>query len=75
MICNQLGYADGGVKYNAGAGRGNIVAGNRKCEGHESNIFECRAYRGDTHDCLHGLDQGVQCHGPRNGECSASHTH
>ena len=63
-ICKQLGYT-GGKKYTAAGGTGPILAGNRLCSGGEATVWDCplQAHRGDTKDCTHALDQGVECTG------------
>ena len=61
-ICRQLGYATG-TRYTAPGGTGKIVAGNRKCEGGEDTIYDCKRYRGELESCTHDIDQGVQCKG------------
>merc|ERR1719453_740425 len=73
MICKQVGYAQGGKVMRGPApgtdwSDGNsmpITTGNRKCEAHSKNIFECPTKRAEMHDCDHKKDVGAECFGPR----------
>lgn len=66
VVCRRLGYPHG-VARRGGffpPGTGPIYLDNVGCVGNETDILDC-AFEGDTSDCSHTEDAGVECHGAK----------
>ena len=64
VICRTLGLGEALGSYgNAayGEGIGDILLDEVRCDGTESDIFECLSNDIGSHDCMHNEDAGVSC--------------
>ncbi|XP_065193965.1 scavenger receptor cysteine-rich domain-containing group B protein-like isoform X1 [Sycon ciliatum] len=62
VVCRQLGFSTAILAIQRfGGGKGRILLDNLRCNGLESNLFQCSRNPVGDHDCSHSEDAGVQC--------------
>ena len=61
VVCNQLGFTNGGIYEYFDEGSGLIWLDEVECTGSESSIFDCPHDGLGNSDCDHGEDAGVTC--------------
>jgi hypothetical protein len=62
VICNGLGYGEGGIGKVKGGGIGPIWLSRIQCKGNEADVGDCPRTCGG-YKCQHNLDVGVCCSG------------
>lgn len=64
VACRQLGHSpDGAMTVYEGFNNGNnyIWLDDVWCQGNETKLIDCQAYRDGVHNCQHWEDVGVSC--------------